>query len=1108
MLRKILWLLLISFIWSCSENKIERNVPVPVEDPLFDLLSPEQTGVNFQNNLVEGLNTNILMYEYFYNGGGVTTADFNGDDRLDIYFTSNMEENALYLNKSNFQFENVTAIAGVTGRPGPWKTGVTYVDINADERLDLYISYSGALPADKRTNQLFVNQGNDENGVPLFEEQAAQYGLASTAHSNQAYFFDYDKDGDLDMLLLNHNPKSLPVLNEVSSKAMLAKDDKSRGLRLFKRTGDQYVDATQSSGIVGSALSYGLSLGIADFNNDHWPDFYVANDYAVPDYLYINNGDGTFTNEVNERLGHTSQFSMGSDMADINNDGLIDIFTLDMLPADNKRQKLLLAPDNYAKFDLNVRSGFHHQYMRNMLQLNNGDGTFSEIGQFAGVSNTDWSWSALLADYDNDGLKDLYVTNGYYRDYTNLDFIKYMDDYVQGKSKLEREDVLEIISNMPASNVSNYMFKNSEASFTNTTQEWGLSQPASSSGAVYADLDNDGDLDLVVNNIGKPAFIYRNNTERKGNHYLKIKLKGDGQNTMGMGAQIALQVGDRNMTIEQYNSRGYLSGVSPVVNFGLGNDSLVNRISVRWPSGLIQVVENITADQQLTLWEKDARTSNQVYDQVNPIFREVTTSLSPLAFSSNRTQRDFDRQPLLISEFSKTQTCFESSDFNQDGLTDFFVGGKAGESAYLLMGNDSGDFEKLEVASFRTDIASHDVAATIFDANADGLDDIYVASGGYHDYTSEDPLLQDRFYMNDGQGGYYKNTRALPEMHTSTAVVRVNDFNDDGFEDLFVAGRVIPGRYPESPRSYLLINDGRGRFSDETSELAEGIDRLGMVSDAQWVDLNKDDIDELVVVGNWMPISIFEKIGNKLVNHTASYFSEPLIGMWNVLDVSDLNGDLLPDLIVGNMGMNTQLTATIDQPLELVFDDFDDNGSIDPILNSYIENESYPYITRDELLGQLSRMRSKFPSYAQYSNAELSDIFSNSEIQNAAKLHINTLKTCVFINQGGKSFSQVTLPDEVQYAAVKAIWVDDFNGDDIKDVLLAGNDHYLKLRLGKVDANYGMMLRGDKKGTYHYVPQTLSGFHVRGEVQDIISVDGNIIFNRVDAPVAVYRLNE
>jgi hypothetical protein len=626
-------------------------------EQLFTLLSPKETNISFQNTLTEGLNTNILMYEYFYNGGGVAAGDFNSDGLVDLYFTSNMGDNKLYLNKGNMQFQDITAISGASGRPGPWKTGVNVVDINADGKPDIYLCYSGALPAEKRTNQLFINKGNDSRGIPTFEEKATAYGLAISAFSNQSYFLDYDKDGDLDMLLLNHNPKNLPILNEVNTARLFKQDNPEMGLRLYKQTKGKFDDVTVGSGINGSELSYGLGLGISDFNEDGWPDFYVSNDYAVPDYLYLNNKNGTFTNKLESSVGHSSQFSMGNDVADINNDGLPDIYTLDMLPEDNHRQKLLLTPDNYAKFNLNVRSGFYYQYMRNMLQLNNGNGTFSETGQIAGISNTDWSWAALFADYDNDGWKDLYVTNGYFRDYTNLDFINYMNEYVKQKGRLQRENVMEIIKEMPSSDVVNYIFQNKQGrEFQNKNQDWGVNQPSNSNGAIYADLDNDGDLDLVVNNINRPAFIYRNESRKlNGNHFLQVHLTGDAGNTQGLGAKLKIFYNGQMQTLEQNPARGYLSNVSFTLHFGLGTVEKADSLIIIWSSGKVQKLYNIKSNQLLNLAERDAPDKGS---PAKPAIKWFTEIQSPIKYESPDTSiNDFNTQPLLISQFSYRGPC-------------------------------------------------------------------------------------------------------------------------------------------------------------------------------------------------------------------------------------------------------------------------------------------------------------------------------------------------------------------------------------------------------------------------------------------------------------------
>lgn len=1093
----------------CHKEKsgtITVSTAVDQTPPLFTLLQPTQTNVLFQNTLTEGLNTNILMYEYFYNGGGVAAGDFNGDGLTDLYFTSNMSDNKLYINLGDMQFEDATTASGAAGRPGPWKTGVTVVDINGDNKLDLYLSYSGALPDEKRANQLFVNQGNNANNLPSFAEKAAEYGLASPGFSNQAYFFDYDRDGDLDVILLNHNPKSLPVLNEVSTAEFLKKDDPHRGVRLYKQTNNVFEDITEKAGISGSALTYGLGVGITDINNDGWSDFYISNDYAVPDYLYINNQNGTFSNRLHDCFGHNSQFSMGNDIADINNDGLTDIVTLDMLPEDNHRQKLLMAPDNYAKFDLNVRSGFHYQYMRNMLQVNNGNGTFSEIGQLAGISNTDWSWAALLADYDNDGWKDLFITNGYYRDYTNLDFIKYMDSYVQAKGRLVREDVLEIIGHMPASNVVNYIFSNNQGTgFSNKTKSWGMNNPSNSNGAAYADLDNDGDLDIVVNNINQPAFIYRNeSSDNPDHHFLQIQLSGENKNTLGIGAKVTLVSKGKQQSQEQVVTRGYLSSVSPIIHFGLGADTIIDSLIVVWSSGKQQILTAIPANQVLRLSEKDA---NGKYKPSSPSDTWFAETQSPLSYSAPKTEiNDFDRQPLLISEFSYTGPCMAKGDVNQDGLEDIFVGGAANQSAVLWIQQKGGGFQPKTVAAFEADKQAVDAAAVMFDANGDGFVDMYVASGGYHNFKANDVLLQDRLYLSDGKGNFTPAPGNLPEMYTSKGCVAVNDVNQDGFPDLFVGSRVVPGQYPESPVSYLLINDGKGKFSNQIQALAPSLQQLGMVSDAAWVDLNQDNRKELVVVGEWMPVSVFGDEKGKLTNQTSAYFDKNYSGWWNKIEVADFNHDQKPDLFIGNTGTNTQFVVSEKEPAEMYFKDFDNNGAVDPLFCFYIQGKSYPYITRDELLRQLGGLRSRFTSYQSYADVTITDIFNKAELETAGHLVANHMETTLFLSQPGGKFGVSVLPFQTQYAPVYTISVLDFNGDGNEDVLLCGNNSHTKLRLGKSDANYGTLLKGDGKGGFEYVNQMTSGFTLRGDVRSVVEVNGAYLFGINQSGIVSYKL--
>ncbi len=1100
-------ILLLLVLLGCNEKKTEATEKKTVAySPLFSLLKPAETNIHFQNKLAESLNANVLMYEYLYNGGGVAAGDFNNDGLIDIYFTSNMGENRFYLNKGGMKFEDVTATSKISGRPGPWKTGITAADVNGDGKLDLYLCYSGALPPQKRQNQLFINQGVDANNIPIFEEKAAEFGLDSPAFSNQAYFFDYDRDGDLDALLLNHNPKSLPVLNEVSTAEFLKKDDQMQGVRLFQQEKGVFNDVTVASGVSGSALTYGLGIGISDVNDDGWVDFYVSNDYTIPDYLYINNKNGTFTNKLKEQLGHTSHFSMGNDLADINNDGLTDIFTLDMLPEDNRRQKLLLSPDNYEKFDLNLRSGFHYQYMRNMLQLNNGNGTFSEIGQLAGISNTDWSWAPLFADYDNDGDKDLFVTNGYFRDYTNLDFINYMEDYVQSRGRLQRTDVLKIIEKMPSSNLMNYMFTNLDGiSFSNTTENLGLNQPANSSGASYADLDNDGDLDLIVNNINKPAFIYRNESKKEANNYLSVTLKGASKNTNGIGSKISVHYGDKIQSLEQSPARGYLSTVSPVLHFGLGNLNQIDSLTVRWNSGLEETISNVQVNQQLVLNETNALKSFSKTIFTNPFLSEIP---SPISYENEATTfNDFKRQSLLISQHSPSGPCMAKGDLNGDNLEDVIIGGSKGYSAQIYLQNNNGQFKTRSNQDFEKDKDSHDTVIQIFDANNDGHQDIYIASGGYHDYEPADYRLKDRIYLGNGNGDFAKDANALPDSKTSTGSVAVNDINGDGFSDIFIGGRVVPGRYPETPKSQILINNGNGNFSDQTNAVAPELTELGMITDAIWIDMNGDTIKDLVVVGEWIPISVFINSKQKLENLTDTFFEKSLSGWWNTIATSDFNGDDKPDFIVGNMGTNTQFKITDDEPAKLYYKDFDQNGSVDPIFNYYIQGKSYPYLTRDELLGQLANKKSKYTSYESYADATLQDIFDLNELQDARRLVANHMETTLLLSNENGGYITALLPKEVQYSPVHTISVYDYNKDGNLDVLLLGNNQHFKLRLGKFDANFGTLLLGNGKGKFNYVNQNTSGLNVQGDVRSSIIIDDKLFLGIYGEPLKTYKIS-
>lgn len=1116
-LRPFVWVCIWLMWMGCTSEEKETPETVVTQPRLFTALSPQQTGIDFSNTLLEhpSPHRNELLYEYFSNGGGVAVGDLNGDGLDDLYFSGNMTFNRLYLNKGGMQFQDITTVAGVGGRKNTWKTGVTIADVNGDGRLDIYASYSGDLPVDRRVDALYINMGNGADDIPRFEDQAEGYGLAQPHSSNQGYFFDYDRDEDLDLFLLTHNVKRTLRLDEKGTRTELAKDDPMSGFRFYRNDGGRFTDITRTSGISSSSLTYGLGAGISDINKDGWMDMYVGNDYSPPDYLYINNGDGTFTDQLAGQMGHTSNASMGIDVADINNDGWSDIIVLDMLPESHQRQKTMFIPEDRDMFDMFVRMGFHHQYLRNTLQLNNGDGSFSEIGQLAGISNTDWSWTPLIADLDNDGHKDLYVSNGTLHDTIDRDFLDFKSEYVASRPQgLEPADVAFLMDQMPSAELKNYAFKNGgDLQFQDVSAAWGVGQSLKSTGAAYADLDNDGDLDLITNNVNAPAYIFENQSrDISSSNYLQIDLIGEGLNTFGLGAKVTLFAGGASQYVEQMPIRGYLSNVTSTLHFGLGNASGIDSLQIIWPDQRIQTLTPGAVNQRIKVNQEDATGRLATSDQLNtaafspPIFEMVRTGLQFEHQMAGEID-DFQRQPLLDHPMSFGGPALAKADVNGDGLEDVFAGGGAGQSGQLFLQQQNGRFAQKASVALRSDAPSEDVAAVFVDANADGNIDLYVGSGGYGAFDAEDAALQDRLYLNDGEGNFTKAAGALPEMRSGTGVVAVHDINADGQPDLFVGGKTVPGNYPQAPRSYVLINDGRGVFTDQTASISPALLSPGMISDAVWHDLDGDGGKELVIAGLWMPISVYGNTNGTLTNDTDRYFDKAYSGLWESLLVDDLNGDGVADLVAGNLGLNSQLKASDAEPAKLYYADLNNDGSMDPLLDFYMGGKSYPYASLDELRGQMPRVAAQFRNYRAYATASIEDIFSDGRLFLATKLEANHLATSLFIGTEDGRFEYKELPLESQFSPVFTINALDYNTDGNTDLVLAGNTNDATIRFGKYDANYGVLLKGNENAAFEYIPQRKSGLQLRGAVRSVLEVNNHFVFGVNKNALSVYRMS-
>ncbi len=1094
-MRFFLFVVSIMGLWmSCREQPANVDFrPVTYQEansgekelPLFTQMDTSVTGITFINFMNETDEVNINLYGYLYNGGGVAIGDINNDGLMDIYFSGGMVFHKLYLNEGNFKFRDITATAGVEGGYG-FKTGVTMVDINQDGFLDIYVCKSLVSDPLYRKNLLYIN-----NGDLTFTEMAAAYGLDDASHSSQAYFFDMDGDGDLDMYLVNHpwdqaEANNLNVVYNDKGEMELRKPQDYTYIsdRLYENTGRFFRDITQRAGLLNSA--FGLSAVIGDFNQDQRPDIYVCNDYVMPDYLYINNGDNTFTERFSDYFGHSSISSMGSDFADINNDGLPDLITLDMLPRDHYRQNTLLMIQNYDKFDKMIKLGLKAQYVKNTLQLNNGNGTFSEIGFMSNTAYTDWSWSALFADYDNDGLKDLFVSNGYRRDLTNQDYSRYAADSLNKAYLAKKITMVDWVTQIPSQKLTSYLFRNrGNLYFSDESETWNSGTPAFSNGAAYADLDNDGYLDIVVNNIDEPAFVLRNEGKStRANNFIRFVLKDEpGKTTYGSRIRVFTADGQFQEQV-YYPTRGFFSSVEPVIHFGLGKYDGVASVEILWPDRNIQILEHPEINKLHTVAPSANKSPYKPTPQGKLFYEDVSERLPAQAVHRENEYIDFKREPLLHHKYSAEGPATAVGDVNGDGLDDIYLGGAVGYPGQLFLQSRNGRFSLVQDAVFLEDAPHEDVAALFFDANGDQHLDLIVISGG-NEQPLNDPVYKSRLYINSGKGVFKKSADALPALYASGGCVAVADLDGDGDQDVFVGGRVSPGRYPLPPASYLWRND-RGKFTDVTEEWSEGLSDIGMLTDARFTDLDLDGMPELILTGEWMPVTIFKKEGSIYKNVTAKYGIADQSGWWYSLEIADINHDGFPDIVAGNLGLNSHLQATKEKPVTLHYKDFDNNGTLDPILCFYNRDISYPLVYRDRLLDHIISLKKKFTRYHRYAKATLEDIFTAEQLRDVQVLEANHFEHTLFLNQGGTTFKPLSLPRYTQVSTVRSIRILDINQDGHPDMVLGGNFYASDAQLGRYDASVGAILIGDGQGGFQVVSPADHGFCVPGNVRTIL----------------------